>query len=246
MGLSHFDQALWIASTLLAAVVIARILQQHLFVSPLKSFACMLLIVLLRDLILLIPRYYTHAYAVLWECSLPALLAAQIWVALDTLRAVARLYPKMGNLVIRIFLICLIITVIVCCVTLPFELRRLMGDETVLRAFFLVHRSVDAWIGGTLILVAFFFARSPAPLKQPPRNLVLHTVLLSIYFSGYGILFAAENLARLGSVAALERIQVMLVVLLYTAWAIGLSKGGEKSEAWPELEIILFETSKPS
>ncbi len=206
----------------------------------------MLLIVLLRDLLLLIPRYYTHAYAVLWECSLPTLLAAQIWAALDTLRAVARLYPKMGNFVIRIFFVCLLITVIVCCVSLPFELRRLTGDEAVLRTFFLVHRCVDGWIGGTLILLALFFARSPAPLNQPPHNLVLHTVLLSIYFSGYGILFAAENLARLGSVAILERIQVMLVLLLYGAWAVGLSKSGEKSEAWPQLEIIVLETAKPS
>jgi ABC-type transport system involved in cytochrome bd biosynthesis fused ATPase/permease subunit len=86
VDLSRFDEVLWVASAALAAAIIARILQQRLFQSPLKSFAWMLGVVLVRDATLSIPRYNTHAYAVIWEWTLPALLAAQLWAGFDTLR----------------------------------------------------------------------------------------------------------------------------------------------------------------
>ncbi|HEY3936533.1 MAG TPA: hypothetical protein VGL97_03845 [Bryobacteraceae bacterium] len=240
MGVSSFYQILWLASALLAAAVIARIFQQRLFLRPLKSFAFMLAVVLLRDAILSVPGYDTHAYTAVWEWTLPAVLLAQIWVGLDTLKAVARLYPKIGKFAVRLFLVCLAITVTVCCVGLPFELHRVQGQEALLRVLFLLHRSVDSWIAGTLILVSAFFACFPAPLKQPPRNLVLHTTLLSLYFGGYAILFFAENLAPLGAMAVLEHLQFILVVLLYAAWTIFLSKRGQATEPWPQLDVMVF------
>jgi hypothetical protein len=240
VDLSRFDQVLWLASAVLAAATIGRILQQRLFVLPLNSFACMLVIVLARDIVLSVPHYKTHAYAVVWEWTLPALLIAQAWASLDTLRAVARLYPKIGKLAARIFLSCLGITVIVCCLTLPFELHRVAGGEALLRSLFLLQRCVDGWIAGTLILVAAFFARFPAPSNRPARNLVLHTVLLSIYFGGYAVLFVAENLAPLGAVVTLERIQFVLVVFLYAIWATCLSRNGEQTEPWPQVDVILL------
>jgi hypothetical protein len=170
VDLSFFDRVLWFASAALAAAAIARILQQRLFTLPLKSFACMLGVVLVRDAALSIPHYKSHAYALLWEWTLPALLLSQIWAGLDILRAVARLYPKIGKLAVQIFLSCLATTVILCCLSLPFELHRLAGEETLLRSLFLLHRCVDGWIAGTLILVAVFFARFPAPSKQPPAT----------------------------------------------------------------------------
>lgn len=200
----------------------------------------MLGVVVVRDVLLSIPHFKTHAYAATWEWSLPALLVAQMWAGLDTLRAVARLYPEIGKLAVRIFLSCLATTITICCLSLPFELHHLAGEETLLRSLFLLHRCVDGWIAGTLILVAAFFARFPAPVKQPPRNLVIHTVLLSVYFSGYAVLFIAENLAPLGAVASVERIQLLLVVVLYTIWAICLSKKGERSEPWPQIDVILL------
>ena len=242
MGLSRFDHILWFTSAVLATLIIVRIRQQRLLVSPLNSFAWMLGAVVTRDALLSIPAYDTHAYAVLWELSLPFLLAAQLWAGYDTLRAVARLYPKIGKFAIRLFLTCLAVTVAVCCLTVPFELHLLQGGEKLLRALFLLNRSVDSWIAGTLILVSLFFARSPAPEKQPPRNLVLHTVLLSIYFGTYAVLFLAENLAPLGALAALERTQFFVVAVLYASWAISLSRGGEKSEPWPQLDVIVLET----
>jgi len=242
VDLSRFDQVLWLASALLAAAIIALILPRRLFELPLSSFAWMRGIGLMRDALLSVPHYTTHAYTVIWESSLPTLLAAQVWAALDTLRAVARLYPGIGKLAVRIFLACLAITVTVCCLSLPFELHRLTGGETLLRSLFLLQRCVDGWIAGTLILVAIFFARFPSPSTPPPRNLVLHTVLLSIYFSGYAVLFVAENLAALGAVLTLERIQFVLVVLLYAIWVASLSKSGERSEPWPQTDVILLKT----
>jgi hypothetical protein len=202
----------------------------------------MLGVVLVRDGVVSIPAYDTHAYAVAWAWTLPVLLAAQLWAGLDTLRAVARLYPKIGRFAVRLFLTCLAITVVVCCLGLPFELHRLRDEEAALRALFLLHRSVDSWIAGTLILVAVFFARFPAPLKQPPRNLVLHTILLSLYFGGYAALFFTENLTSLGSALLVERLQFALVVALYAVWAAGLSKDGETSEAWPEIDVVVLRT----
>jgi hypothetical protein len=233
-------QILWLASAVLAAAVIARIFHQRLFLTPLKTFAFMLGVVLLRDVILSVPGYDTHAYTAAWEWTLPAVLVAQIWVGFDTLKAVARLYPKIGNFAVGLFLICLAITVAVCCAGLPFELYRLHGHEALLRALFLLHRSVDSWIAGTLILVAAFFACFPAPLKQPPRNLVLHITLLSLYFGGYAVLFFAENLAPLGAMAFLEHLQFIFVVLLYAAWTIFLSKRGEATEPWPRVDVMVF------
>ncbi len=246
MGLSSFDHVLWLTSAVLAAVIVGRILQQRLLVSPLKSFAWMLGIVLVRDAVLSIPGYSTHGYAVAWEWTLPPLLAAQVWAGLDTLKAVARLYPKIGTFAVRLFLACLSITTTICCLGLPFEMHRLTGAEVVLRTLFLAQRWVDGSIAGTLILVAIFFARFPAPLKRPPRNLVIHTILLSLYFSGYAVLFFAENLAPLGAVALLEQLQFVLIVLLYGLWAICLSRSGEQTEPWPQLDIIMLKPAAQS
>jgi hypothetical protein len=240
VGVSSFYQVLWLTSAVLAAAVIARIFQQRLLLSPLKSFAAMLGVVLVRDVVLSVPSYDSHAYTLVWEWTLPAILVAQVWVGLDTLKAVARLYPKIGNFAIRLFSVCLAITVAICCLGLPFELHRLQGSESLLRTLFLLHRSVDSWIAGTLILVAIFFARFPAPLKQPPRNLVLHTTLLSLYFGGYAILFFAENLAPLGAVAFLEHLQFIVIALLYAVWAACLSKRGEATEPWPQIDVMVF------
>jgi hypothetical protein len=242
VGLSYWDRILWVASAVLAGLVIWRIIQQRLFASPFRALGAMLGVVLIRDGIVSIPVYNTHAYAVVWAWTLPVLLAAQVWAGLDTLKAVARLYPKIGRFAVRLFLTCLVITVAVCCLGLPFELHRLSDEDAALRALFLLHRSVDSWIAGTLILVAVFFARFPAPLKQPPRNLVLHTILLSLYFSGYAALFFTENLMSLGSAVLVERLQFILVVALYAVWAAGLSKSGENSEPWPEIDVLVLRT----
>lgn len=242
MGLSYFDEILWIATSALAGLAIWRIIQLRLFASPFRSLGVMLGIVLLRDGVVSIPSYNTHAYAVAWGWTLPVLLVAQVWAGADTLRAVARLYPKIGRFALRLFVVCLTITVVVCCLGLPFELHRLKGDEAVLRTLFLLHRSVDSWIAGTLALVAVFFARFPAPMKQPPRNLVVHTILLTLYFGGYAALFFVENLASLGAVVLAERLQFGLVVALYSAWAICLSKRGQTSEPWPDIDVVVLKS----
>jgi len=242
VDLSSFDRFVWFASATVAAAIICRITRQKLFVSPFRAFTSMLGIVLVRDVVMSIPRYNTHAYTVAWEWSLPVLLAAQIWAGLDALIAVARLYPKIGNFAVKLFLVCLVITAAACCLGLPLELHRLNGQEAALRTLFLLQRWVDSSIAGTLLLVALFFARFPAPLKQPPRNLILHTVLLSAYFGSYALLFFAENLAPLGAMASLERLQFSLVVLLYAAWAICLSKRGQTSQPWPELDVMVLKS----
>ena len=242
MGLSHLDEILWIGSSILAGLVVWRILQQRLFVSPFRALAVLLGVVLVRDGVVSIPAYDTRAYSVAWAWTLPFLLAAQLWAGWDTLKAVARLYPKIGRFAVRLFLACLAITVAVCCVALPFELPRLLAGDAGLRALFLLHRSIDSWIAGTLILVAVFFARFPAPMKQPPRNLVVHTFLLSLYFGGYAALFLIENLTSLGAAIFAERLEFLLVIALYSTWAACLSQKGQTSEPWPEIDVMVLKS----
>jgi hypothetical protein len=96
-------------------------------------------------------------------------------------------------------------------------------------------------MAGTLVFVALFLMRCPAPPKQPPSNMVLHTVLLSLYFGSYGALFFIENLFPLGAAQTLERAQFCLVVVLYTVWAACLSCKGQTSEEWPEIDVIVLD-----
>ncbi len=208
---------------------------------PFNALAAMLGVGLLRDLVMFIPRYDTHAYAVIWECSLVPLLAAQAWAAVAALNAIARLYPKISRFAARVFLVCLATTALACCTGLPFEIHRIGGNEGILRTLFLLHRWLDSLIAGTLILTSWFFLRFPAPIKQPPRNLVMHTLLLTFYFSAYAVLFFAENLAPLGAIASLERFQSALVVVLYAAWAICITPKGEQSKAWPRVDLVLVQ-----
>lgn len=203
----------------------------------------MMMVVLCRDAVVSIPRYDSHAYTLAWEWTLPALLIAQAWAGLDTLTAVERLYRTFGSLVIRLYWLCLAISVAVCGVVLPFELRRLTRDEAELRSLFLLQRCVDSWIALTLILVSVFLACFTAPSKKPSRNLVLHTILLSAYFGGYAALFVAENLTPLGGAVIVERAQFVLVALLYAGWALGISKQGAESEPWPQIDVILLRST---
>ena len=243
MSLTLFDETLRVLSIVLAAAILYRIINQRLFTSPLSSFAAMLGVVLARDAAISIPRYDSHAYALVWEVSLPVLLLAQLWAGLDTLRAIARLYTTFGHFAIRLYLCCLGASVILCSVTLPWELARVNGPEAALRQLFLLQRYLDSLIAGTLILASAFLLRHLAPPRRPPRNLVVHTLLLSLYFAGYSGLFFAENLAVLGGAAIAERIQFVLIVLLYCAWARGLSREGIPSEPWPQVDVVVLQSA---
>jgi hypothetical protein len=242
VGLTAFEQALRLLSIVLAAAVIWRIVQQRIFAMPLSSLAAMLGVVLARDAIVSIPRYDSHAYTVAWEVTLPVLLGAQMWAGFDTLRATARIYSTFGTFAVRLYTACLLLSTALCGLSFPFELRRLSGAEALLRELFLLQRCTDSCIAGTLILAAVFPAVHRAPSQQPPRNLVLHTILLSLYFSGYAALFLAENLTVLGGAAMFERVQFVLVILVYAAWAIGLSKEGARSAPWPEIDVFVLRT----
>lgn len=246
MSLPIFDQTLRFFSIALAAAVIIRIIQQRLLAPPLTSLLWMLGAVLARDAIVSIPCYDSHGYTVAWECTLPVLLAAQVWAGLDTLLAIARLYPKFGKFMLRLSILCFAISVGVCCLILPFEMRRLVGGETVLRSFFLLQRWTDSCIAGTLLLASAFLAWFPSPPKIPPRNLVLHTFLLTAYFGGYAILFMAENLTALGGAAIMERTQFIIVVVVYAVWAGGLSKEGARSEPWPQIDVMSLRKANAS
>ena len=240
MGLSTLDNLLWFLSAALPIVIIARIVHQRLYIAPFDAFVLMLGVVVARDVVLACLHYNSHPYVLVWAYSLPVILVSQIYAGLQTLISVARLYPRFGRLAVRLFATCLALTLAFCCVGLPFELHRLGGGEALLRSFFLVQRWVDSSLAGTLILASLFLMRSPAPPKQPPLNLVLHTTLLSIYFSGYAVLFLVENLTSLGSAQTFERVQFFLIVLLYLMWASRLSLKRQRLVAWKETEAILL------
>jgi hypothetical protein len=241
VSLTFFDQTLRLLSIVLAAVIIYRIIKQRLFTSPFNSFAVMLGVVLARDAAVSIPRYDSHAYTAVWEVSLPVLLLAQLWVGFDALLAIARLYVTFGNFAARLYLWCLGASIVLCGTTLPRELARVSGQEALLRELFLLQRCIDSLIAGTLILASAFLLLHLAPPCRPPRNLVVHTILLSLYFAGYSGLFFVENLTVLGGAAIAERIQFVLIVLLYAGWARALSKQGATSEPWPQVDVVVLQ-----
>lgn len=245
MSLTLFDQTLRLLSIALAAAIIYRIIEQRLFTPPLSSFAAMLGVVLIRDAAVSIPRYDSHAYTRVWEVSLPVLLLAQLWAGLDVLLSIARLYATFGNFAARLYLWCLGASIVICSATLPRELAHVSGPEALLRALFLLQRCIDSLIAGTLILASAFLLLHLAPPRRPPRNLVVHTILLSLYFGGWACLFFVENLTVLGGAAIAERTQFVLIALLYAAWARGLSQEGAPSEPWPQVDVVVLQMFTP-
>lgn len=231
---------LWLASAILPVLIIGRIIHQRLYAPPFDAFVLMLGVVIGRDVVLASLHYDSHPYIIVWEFSLPVVLVSQIYAGLQTLIAVARLYPRFGAFTVRLFLACLTLTVACCCLGLPFELHRLGGEEAFLRSFFLAQRWVDSSIAGTLILTSLFLMRRPAPPRQPSANLILHTTLLSVYFTGYAALFFFENLVPLGAMQVMERVQFSLVVLLYAIWTIRLSLKRQRTGLWTEVDAILL------
>lgn len=196
----------------------------------------MLTVGLARNLIMLVPPYNTHAYAVAWEWSAVPLLAAQCWAALDALTSIARLYPKLGRFAIWLFAASVGFSAVFCCAGLPFETSRLRGTEATLRSLFLLHRWINSVSAGSLFFAVLLLARFPIPVRRLPRNLVCHVGLLTAYFTSYGILYFIENIAPLGAIDTLERLQTATVLGLYVAWSACVSRGGSVSEAWPRCD----------
>lgn len=241
VGLSVLDWLLWYGSIVASASVLCCLMRRGLLVPPFRTFAMMIGMALLRDVLMLFFRYDTHAYALAWECSLIPLLVLQCWTASDCLKSIALLYPKIGHFAVRLFWISLGTTIVLCCSGLPFEVRHIAGNEGMLRALFLLQRWIASLIAGSLLLTVVFFLHFPLPAKRLPYNLVVHVLFLIVYFTGYGALFFAENVAPLGAIVALERVQLSLVVVLYALWVICLSSNGSTSEAWPRLDTEVVE-----
>jgi hypothetical protein len=241
VDLSFFDRALWFATAFAASLIVARIVHQRLFTAPFDAFVLMLGVVIARDVALARLRYDSHPYVVIWELSLPVLLVAQLFAGARTLASVSRLYPGFGMFALKLFLTCLALTLACCCLGLHAELHRLTGEEAYLRTFFLAQRWSASIVAGTLILASLSLLRSPAPPKQPSGNLVLHTVLLSILFSGYSALFFCENTAPLGAFQVMERAQFCLVVVLYVIWAACLSSRKQSNSPWPAVDAFVFQ-----
>jgi hypothetical protein len=234
--MSPVDRALWFLTAVLSAIALARLFFLGIWRNqPLTSFAFMLLISVLCDLAFFGLSNESHAYAVAWEAVLPIRLASQAWAAFSTYQAVASLYQRMGRFAVWLFAGALSLAVLICCGTLPWEIRRIGGNESFIRAMFLLYRWVDGIAAGGLILTCGFLAGLPRPMKLLSSNLIRHTLLLALYFATVAALFLVENLGHLGGAIWLERLHFMFVGLLYAGWAVGLSKRGEASEPWPEI-----------
>jgi hypothetical protein len=225
----------------MSASLLVRLWLGRLIAPPLNGLAVMLGAGLIRDLILVTPKYASHAYAITWEATLVPVLAAQSWATIEVLRAIAKLYPKIASFAVRLFSICFGASAILCCCGLYFETRLLAGNEAILRSFFLFDRWVHSLLAGTLVLTMLFFACLPTPVRKKPVNLARHALLLSFYFGAYAIYFIAENLAPLGGIAALERIKSAFVIALYVSWICALSPAGQEMSAWPPIDPALID-----
>jgi hypothetical protein len=225
------DRTLWFLTAALSAITLARILFLGIWrKQPLSSFALMLFISALCDVLLSRLSNETHAYTVAWEAVLPIRLTSHAWAAFATYEAVASLYQRIGRFAVWLFAASLCIAALVCCGTIPWELRQIGGIESFVRSMFLLYRWVDGLAAGGLTLTCGFLAFFPRPMKLMSSNLIRHTILLTLYFGAAAGLFLVENLAPLGGMVWLERLHFIFVGLL-----VSLSKRGQASEPWPEL-----------
>lgn len=217
------------------ALALFRVMYSGLYrIRPFGAFAAMLFTGLLRDLALLSVNRNTHAYTVAWEVTLPILLLAHAWAVMSTYRAIAHLYPGIGQFAELLFASCLVISAMFCFAGLGWEMRRIGGAEAVLRSVFLLYQWVDGLAAGGLLLASTFFLRLPAPRKRLPLNLIRHICLLAAYFTSYALTCFAKNLSPLG-LTAWEYAHFTILIALYTGWALGVSAAGEQSEPWPGL-----------
>lgn len=195
----------------------------------------MLVVGLCRDLALLIPNYSSHAYTTAWEGSLPILLLAQSVAAIALYRAIADLYPRIGQFALWLFNAALALTALVCVALVPNELAHISRGEAALRTMILLQRWIASELAGGMILAGLFLARFPRPARKLPTNLITHAALLTGYFSVTAALMLFENLAPLGTQSVLEQLELATVIALYATWAFRLSRAGRASESWPAL-----------
>jgi hypothetical protein len=202
----------------------------------------MLALTLFRDMLLATVPYDTHAYTTDWCLTTRFLLVSHACAGLAVYRAIGRLYPKIGAFAAGLFAGCLLIASALTLGTLWWETRDISGQEFLLRSTFLLWRWVDGITAGALALAVVFLARFPRPLKRMPSNLTWHAALLAAYFASSSLLYLCENLTPLGQSVTLERIDFTLVAVLYSAWTLALSRAGETSEPWPQLDpaIVLM------
>jgi hypothetical protein len=224
-------------STFLPLLLLARLFQQGLWkVRPYSALGVFLLVDLARDLALLLPPYDSHPYTLIWEATLPVLLLAQIGAGVATYAAITELYPKIGPFAVKLFAACLILACLAGLVLLPFEVKRIGADEAPVRVFILVQRWVATLLAGGLVLAVLFLARFPRPLKKMPRNIMTHTACIALYFASYALLYAIKNLKSMHGAQWAAQGQLGFVCVLYLAWTVGLSKAGQASEPWRQLD----------
>lgn len=232
----HVLQALWYASPVLSLCVLHRLWRERLRSITYEGFAIMLVVGIARDVVLMNAPFESRLYSQLWAATLPLALVSQAVAALGTYAAIARLYPKLGRFGVGVFLGALVLTAVASCIVVPFETRRMTGGETMLRTLFALDRWIHTLIAGALLLAVAFLARYPRPLKRMPRNLVVHTWLLSAFFSVYAVLPFVLNLVPLGGAPAAQAIASLLVLAICVGWIFGLSAEGEATEPWPAVD----------
>ena len=203
--------------------------------TPYLGFAFLLAAALLRDSLLAVIPYDSHAYTVAWEATLPFLLAAHCFASSSAYRSVAGLYPKIGRFAVWLFTASLAIAAVCCFATLPWEAARIGGNEALLRSLFLLHRWIDGLAAGGLVFACLLLSRFPAPLRRMPANLTRHIQLLACYFAIYSAVCLVENLAPIGAAVWMERATFCIVAILYGGWTFGLSAAGERVDRWPEM-----------
>jgi ethanolamine transporter EutH len=229
-------------SIALPVLILIRLVQQGLWrLSPYSGFALFLMVGLVRDLVLLKPDYETTTYSLLWKCTLPVLLIAQIGAGLSTYSAISRMYSGLGRFAIWLFAICLLAAALAGLVLLPVEIHRIGAAEAELRVLFLVQRWVATVLAGGLMLAVAYLQRFPAPLRQVPRNIKVHAGCVAAYFSSYAVLYALENAYKLGEAQWAVMAQLTAVCLIYCVWAVGLSREGQLSKPWPALDQAVFD-----
>ena len=227
------DSLLWAVTAALPLLVVVRLAQVRLLTrAPYDGLAAFCLTVTVTDILHFWLPTSTARYTDLWEATLPAVLCAHVFVCVRSYQAIVALYPKIGRWAHAVFLLCAGVAGLLTLIGVPWELAHIQGAESGVRIWILILHFTDGICGGALVLLVLYFSRYPKPLQTLPRNLLVHTTLITSYFVSYSLIALLKNFTSLtdATMQTVHRAHFGFIAALYVAWLFGVSRRGENAE----------------
>ena len=230
MGALTFEmmgRSLWLANSVLAAVVVVRLLIFKLGVTY-RFFVISFVFNIARSVVAWPLEVNSRAYASFWKSTEPVTWLLSTLVLLELCSLIFKEYRGIQVLGRRAIFASLALSVLVSLIILAPTWRH--SDQPILSIprFLMVERGVDSALVLLLLLLLVVLAVLPIPLS---RNVVIHSILYATYFlaSSLGIFIA--NLTSLHTSMLINTCQMGVATLCLLAWIVLLSREGETKVA---------------